>query len=83
MLAEWNRISKGFLFVREGNYWLRRLGDRSKIPHNFPTRVRLSNKTICGINKRKKRYKNLRKFLTFNKANKVPLKESFYIICKH
>lgn len=83
MLAEWNRISKGFLFVREGNYWLRRLGDRSKIPHNFPTRVRLLNKTICGINKRKKRYKNLRKFLTFNKANKVPLKESFYIICKH
>lgn len=83
VLAEWNRISKGFFFVREENYRLRRLGDRSKIPQNFPTRVKLSNKTICGINNRKKRYKNLRKFLAFDKANKVLLKESLYIICKH
>lgn len=79
MFAEWNRISKGFFFVREENYRLRRLGDRSKIPHNFPTRVRLLNKTICGINNRKKRYKSLRKFLTFNKANKVLLKESYVL----
>lgn len=76
MLAEWNRISKGFFFVREENYRLRRLGDRSKISQNFPTRVKLSNKTICGINNRKKRYKSLRNFLTFNKTNEVLLKES-------